>query len=234
MHDNNFIPSSDDELPEITQMIKRKHKANKEPKAKKRKFKTIIKSEDDFSDNEPLSKSVTKFLDKQKSLKKKNGLNIGYFDDYATVVFLTPEDARKEVLLRKESSNYKKSPFKCDFCYRGYEAKAAFENHMKKHSVEYGEYECDLCHLRFPQQIYLCKHRLSCHKRKFSCKLCPYVCYCTMPNSLLMHKRMKHLKESVRESVCEHCGSTFGTPRGLFLHNMKVHRQVLMLQIFFA
>lgn len=251
IQEDGFMPSSEDELPKIkAPKTKRKHKANSEPKIKKKKFKTIIKSEDDLSDNEPLSKSVSKTFDKQKTLKKKSGLNIAYFDDYATVVFLTPEDARKEVLLRKESSNYKKSPFKCDFCYRGYEAKAAFENHMKKHSVEYGDYECDLCHLRFPQQIYLCKHRLSCHKRKFSCKLCPYVCYCTyqakthvslhkgkkypckdcseifsMPNSLLMHKRMKHLKESVRESVCEHCGSTFGTPRGLFLHNMKVHRQ---------
>ncbi|KAJ8716793.1 hypothetical protein PYW07_003420 [Mythimna separata] len=246
---DDYAESTEESLPEKVSQPKHKSKPKKEPKAKKRKFKTVIKSEDDLSDDEPLSKSATKSVNTKK-IKKKNGLNICDFDDYATVVFLTPEEARKEVLLRKESSNYKKSPFKCDLCFRGFEAKSAFANHVKKHSIENGDYECDLCHLRFPQQVHLCKHRLSCHKRKFSCKLCSYVCYCTyqakthvslhkgkkypckhcgeifsMPNSLLMHKRMKHLKESVRESVCELCGSTFGTPRGLFLHNMKVHRQ---------
>lgn len=126
-----FIEETD--LGKVTQP-KPKNKTKKETKAKKRKVKTVIKSEDDFSDDEPLSKSAAKTVN-TKPIKKKNGLNIGYFDDYATVVFLTPEDARKEVLLRKESSNYKNSPFKCDLCYRGFEAEAAFENHTKKHSI---------------------------------------------------------------------------------------------------
>lgn len=273
---------------------KRKRKVNTQTKtSKKRK----IKSENDFDDDKPLSKSVTKKVasakptkkvaaskpikkvaaakpvkkvastspisvkkvgsskstekdETEKASKKKDGVDIAFFDNYATVEFLTHEDARKEVLLRRESTNYKVSPFKCDLCYRGFEAKSAFENHMKRHKTEFGDHECEVCHLRFPTQVKLCKHRLSCHKRKFSCKLCSYVCYCiyqakthvslhkgtkypckhcgelfSMPNSLLMHMRMKHLKESVRESVCEMCGSTFRTPHGLYLHNMKVHRQ---------
>lgn len=57
-----------------------------------------------------------------------------YFDEYATVVLLTPETARQEVLLRKESSNYKNCQFKCDLCYRGFEGQATYKNHMKKHS----------------------------------------------------------------------------------------------------
>lgn len=139
---------SDAILPSKVSRAKRKRKTSKDPKAKKRKVKTVIKSGDDLSDDEPLSKSVTNTAETIKKSSKKttpdemfklsknsNGLKTAYFEDYATVVFLTPEDARKEVLLRKESSNYIKSPFKCDLCYRGYEAKAAFENHMKKHSV---------------------------------------------------------------------------------------------------
>lgn len=133
-YNENYIDSTEEFVPEMITQPKYKNKPKKEPKTKKRKIKTVIKSEDDFSDDEPLSKSAMKTVS-AKPLKKKNGLNIGYFDDYATVVFLTPEEARKEVLLRKESSNYIKSPFKCDLCYRGFEAKAAFENHVKKHSI---------------------------------------------------------------------------------------------------
>lgn len=158
---------------------KRKRKVNTQTKtSKKRK----IKSENDFDDDKPLSKSVTKKVasakptkkvaaskpikkvaaakpvkkvastspisvkkvgsskstekdETEKASKKKDGVDIAFFDNYATVEFLTHEDARKEVLLRRESTNYKVSPFKCDLCYRGFEAKSAFENHMKRHKT---------------------------------------------------------------------------------------------------
>ncbi|XP_050563499.1 zinc finger protein 83 isoform X1 [Spodoptera frugiperda] len=221
-----------------------------ETKTKKRKFKTVMKSEDDFSDDEPLSKSMSQTDTVIKGTGKKMDMSI--FDDYGTVTYLTPEDAKKELLLRKESNNYKMCKFKCELCYRGFEVKSAFENHTKKHRAENGYYECDICHLWFPQQVALCKHRIRTHKRKFSCKVCSYVCYCmhqakthvslhkgkkypckhcgeifSMPNSLFMHNRIKHLKEStVRESVCQLCGDVFGGPKGLYLHHMKVHKQV--------
>lgn len=60
--------------------------------------------------------------------------NENYFKDYAKVVLLTPEEAMKEVLLRKESSNYKNCSFKCELCFRGFETEATFDKHMKKHS----------------------------------------------------------------------------------------------------
>lgn len=60
--------------------------------------------------------------------------NESYFKDYAKVVLLTPEEAMKEVLLRRESSNYKNCSFKCELCYRGFETEATFDKHMKKHS----------------------------------------------------------------------------------------------------
>lgn len=134
VNDNDFMESSEENVPIEMRTQKRKTR-KKEPKTTKRKIKTVV-SEDNLSDNEPLSKCATKTTDKiiKEPLNKKNGLNIEFFDDYATVTFLTPDDAKKELLSRKDSSNYKRSPFKCDFCYKGYEAKAAFENHMKKHS----------------------------------------------------------------------------------------------------
>ncbi|GBP38940.1 Zinc finger protein 808 [Eumeta japonica] len=192
-----------------------------------------------------------------------------YFEGYATFVLLTPEEAQKEVLSRKETPNYMYSEFKCDLCFRGFESKVTYHNHMKKHSpvrhseksvtaadlscpeyllrhppsrklflaVEYfyvdlnktikvtysehGEYKCEFCHLRFRNQRYLNKHKLGAHKRKFSCKICPFVCFCSMPNSLLMHKRKKHLTTA----VCDLCGSTFNTERGVRSHKLLAHRE---------
>ncbi|CAH1636361.1 unnamed protein product [Spodoptera littoralis] len=235
-----FIDVNDETLEEVEDVT---------TKTKKRQLKTDIKSEDDFSDNEPLSKSVTETAPIMKSTGKQMDMSV--FDDYGTITYLTPEDAKKELLRRKETSNYKLCKFKCELCYRGFEVKTAFDNHTKSHSPENGDYECDICHLWFPLQASLCKHRIT-HKRKFTCKVCPYVCYdmsqakthvslhrgkkypckhCgeifSMPNTLIMHTRLKHLKEStVRESVCQLCGDVFGAPKGLYLHQLKVHKQV--------
>lgn len=136
-----------DDLPsEIHDTKKSKNnsvKRKKEHKSKKRKLNIsnlnaeFKNSKDDIentlSDDEPLA-NISKVIDKE-NVKKKfpKNFNVDYFEDYATVVFLTPEDARRELLLRKDSLNYKNSPYKCELCYRGYEAKAAFENHKKRH-----------------------------------------------------------------------------------------------------
>lgn len=132
---------------------RRKRKADtKRKKSKTKETLTEIKYEQIESsdlDDEPLSKRSLRAKSKENKLnsehlkkeeikvKKKTGpkFNESYFEDYATVVLLTPEDAKKEVLLRKESNNYKNCEYKCDLCYRGYEAKTTFDNHMKKHSL---------------------------------------------------------------------------------------------------
>ncbi|XP_072932877.1 uncharacterized protein [Epargyreus clarus] len=170
------------------------------------------------------------------------------FKDYATIILLTPEDARRDVLLRKESTNYKQCSYKCELCYRGFVTQATYQTHMNKHSLEYGSHECEICQLRFSDKKNLRKHRLVCHTRKFLCKICPYICYspdqaknhmCShkgkkypckecgevfkFPNSLLTHTRLKH---SV-ELVCDICGSTFGSKKGLQVHKHKLHKRVV-------
>ncbi|CAG4935496.1 unnamed protein product [Parnassius apollo] len=258
LEDDNILDNGVEEIQKVNTTNQKQYKT------KRRKVKTkiedkininIAESQEDSSfsdlDNEPLAKHVSnsKFENSANSSEKQRMLSkfdANFFEGYATVVLLTPEEAKQEVLLRKESSNYKHCPFKCDLCFRGFEVQATFENHMKKHSLEFGEYKCDYCHLRFPKQRTLYKHHFSCHKRKFYCKICPYTCFCThqakthislhkgkkypcnecgeifsMPNSLLMHKRIKHLTEC----VCELCGSTFVTQKGLFFHKRLVHRQ---------
>lgn len=88
----------------------------------------------DDADDEPLSK-MSRMTEETKLPKKKGPkFDDSCFENFTTVTLLTPEEARKEVELRKETSNYKNCPFKCDLCYRGFEAQKAYGNHMKKHS----------------------------------------------------------------------------------------------------
>ncbi|KAG6440747.1 hypothetical protein O3G_MSEX001520 [Manduca sexta] len=224
--------------------INKPTKAKKKINTRKRKISDNINKEDtcDSSDFEPLKLKDSK---KESSKKKYNEFDIKFYEDFGTVVLLTPEEAKKEMLLRKESYNYNVCPHKCDLCYRGFEYETAYKNHLKKHTDAYGTFECDLCHFRYPAKRFLSRHILTCHKRKFICKLCPYICFnfgqatnhvrlhkgktypcnaCdmvfSMPNSLLMHKRVKHQLEC----VCEFCGDTFATSSGLRFHKNKVHK----------
>lgn len=112
-------------------------------KTKIQLFNETVKSNEDNSLINDVSKT-----DKRESKRDKNDkdteekprnksgpkFNESYFKDYAKVVLLTPEEAMKEVLLRKESSNYKNCSFKCEFCFRGFETEITFDKHMKKHS----------------------------------------------------------------------------------------------------
>lgn len=128
-------------------MKKRKIETNRMKFRTKDKLSEIKHEPIDSSDldDEPLSKRALRTrkensedLNKEiKPAKKKTGpkFDESYFEDYATVVLLTPEEAKKEVLLRKESNNYKNCEYKCDLCFRGYEVKTTFDNHMKKHSL---------------------------------------------------------------------------------------------------
>lgn len=134
------VPDDDDYIPQV----KKKRKTAPNPKKRKTK-KTKIKKECKNS-KRLVKKSMTikrqeYSLNKETSKKEVSGpiqqrgprLNASNFKDYATIVLLTPEDAKKELLLRKECSTYKISNYKCEYCYRGYELKPAFDNHMKKH-----------------------------------------------------------------------------------------------------
>lgn len=151
------FPPLEDQLDLNIQINKRKKKDYVKFKRKSPKKSKHTAESESPSDDEPLANKVTKneeikdiditecteisipkvktILSANESTKVKKHNNFNDFEDYAAVIFLTPEEAKKEVLFRKESSNYINSPLKCDLCYRGYEAKLAYENHIKKHSI---------------------------------------------------------------------------------------------------
>lgn len=139
---------------------KRKLHATKKIQTKKKKLKTneiAIKQESDYIDDQNFSdlddvplvsltrndvtdderdkNTENRDENSKKTVKRSSGpkFNASYFEDYATVVLLTQEEAAKEVLLRKQSSNYLNCQFKCDLCYRAFEAVGTYNNHMKKH-----------------------------------------------------------------------------------------------------
>ncbi|GBP38938.1 hypothetical protein EVAR_95688_1 [Eumeta japonica] len=116
------------------------HKQRKSKKHMKIKIDPIdeklncLKVENEEIENRTKKSTPT---DKKDSIIKKRSrptLDESFFEGYATIVLLTPEQAKKEVLQRKDSSNYINCQFKCDLCYRGFEAQSTYENHMKKHS----------------------------------------------------------------------------------------------------
>ncbi|XP_072932875.1 uncharacterized protein [Epargyreus clarus] len=216
---------------------------------KKRKTEISIdkkKSDTNKKQTKKVSRNTTKSAAKKEKKDNRYSFDPSIYKDYATIVILTPEDAKNEFLLRKESANYKQCEYKCELCYRGYNTEATYQTHMNKHTLEYGSHECDICRLRFGEKKHLHRHRLVTHTRKFLCKICPYICYCPsqaknhmclhkgkkypckecdevfkLPNSLLTHTRLKH---SV-ELVCDLCGSTFGSKKGLEVHKYKLHRK---------
>ncbi|XP_063392090.1 uncharacterized protein LOC134677549 isoform X3 [Cydia fagiglandana] len=60
--------------------------------------------------------------------------------DYSVkIVFLSKEEQLAEVAARREGRNYLESHFKCEECYKGFGVRAAYENHMQRHSPVPGD-----------------------------------------------------------------------------------------------
>lgn len=133
--DNTSIDNiqNNDNIPEVIKQHEEPPNLKKRKlKIKERKIEIKQEMNDSDSFDEPLAKRQKKI--EYNLMKSSAKVNISILKDYATVVLMTPDDAKKELLLRKQSCNYEKFSHKCQLCYRGYEVEAAFENHMKKHS----------------------------------------------------------------------------------------------------
>ncbi|KAH9637835.1 hypothetical protein HF086_005493 [Spodoptera exigua] len=100
--------------------------------------------------------------------------NMDDFDQYITVITLTVEEQKEEIMKRKYSSNYLNSPFQCNLCYKGFIDNNAWNHHVSKHSESAGSLECEVCKFRFKTKRAYQKHA-SGHEKKYACKSCPYV-----------------------------------------------------------
>lgn len=67
-------------------------------------------------------------------IDKKPNKIIELIKNYTKIDEMTPSEAQNEILLKKQSKNYKTSVHKCDLCYKGFNMKSTYNNHMKIHS----------------------------------------------------------------------------------------------------
>lgn len=172
--------------------------------------------------------------------------NMDDFDQYITVITLTVEEQKAEVMKRKESSNYLNSPFQCNLCYKGFIDNNAWNHHVSKHSEAAGSLECDVCKFRFKTKRAYQKHA-SGHEKRYACKSCPYVStnttqakqhqgwhkgvtfkckYCNeifnVWTSYMSHTRIKHPSEF----ICGVCGYSFISKLGLAMHKTMMHKDL--------
>ncbi|XP_039762855.1 zinc finger protein 808-like isoform X3 [Pararge aegeria] len=157
---------------------------------------------------------------------------------------LTLEEQLSLIEERKETDNYKNSPYQCNICYKGFLAENTFDEHLFKHTDKCGLFECAICRIRFKSKRILGKHFQMTHVTRYSCTKCPFVS--TLRNSAWMHERwhagVKYKckycgKEYLRNSTymlhvrvkhpsdcaCNRCGFSFVGEKGLKLHMQIKH-----------
>ncbi|XP_053622869.1 zinc finger protein 607-like [Plodia interpunctella] len=230
VNDNDYVQdvdySTDDSLP----LKKRK----KEKKEKVKKQKKVIKKVKKVKDEQPK-------IDRRRKPFLNDDLNETLF----TITDLTFEEQVAEILKRQDSANYKNSSFKCTECFKGFLDEDAYNSHMTRHSIEFGEFQCDICKTHFKQSHALRKHITAHHTQRFSCNLCPYDT--THRQTARLHERwhkgtkykcphcqdefvkfttyMGHIRiKHPSDFVCQLCGYSFVSEKGIQLHKKLKHR----------
>ncbi|XP_059051622.1 zinc finger and BTB domain-containing protein 24-like [Achroia grisella] len=233
-----YDSEDDKKLSEVFVKPKTKVKKKKFKSEKGRVKKRARKCEDD--DN------PTAAMDKYKNSDvKRRKASDGLDETLFTVIKLTYDEQITEIQKRQESSTYKNAPYKCTVCYRGFQIQDRYDAHVIRHSDASGAFECFICKSRLKTARALRKHLTAQHTEKFSCNGCPFVTrnrgvarehekwhagtryqcpHCPSEfdklTTYMGHIRIKH----VSDFVCELCGYTFVSKKGIDVHKRKKHR----------
>ncbi|KAJ8706533.1 hypothetical protein PYW07_012611 [Mythimna separata] len=227
------------EKKEAAPKVKKKREKGSVDRERRRVKKSKHKKVEEESDPNTCS-------DKYKTTDVKRRRNNESFDESLfTVTPLTYDQQIEEILKRQESYNYTSAPYKCTVCYRGFQIKDRFTAHSVRHSEQCGAYECFICKTRLKTSRALRKHLTAQHTEQYSCKGCPFVTrnrgvarehekwhagtkyqcpHCASEfdkiTTYMGHIRIKH----VSDFVCELCGYTFVSKKGIDVHKKKKHR----------
>ncbi|XP_028164132.1 zinc finger protein 260-like isoform X2 [Ostrinia furnacalis] len=221
------------EVAEKPKVKKKKVKIEKEKKPKERK-----KKDDEENPVETMDKYKTSDVKRRKTVD-------GPDESLFNISTLTYEEQIAEIQKRQESTAYKTAPYKCVICFRGFLVAERYNAHAVRHSEQCGAYECFICKTRLKTSRALRKHLTAQHTEKFSCKGCPFVTrnrgvarehekwhagaryqcpHCPSEfdklTTYMGHIRIKH----VSDFVCELCGFTFVSKKGIEVHKKKKHR----------
>ncbi|XP_034839085.1 zinc finger protein 83-like [Maniola hyperantus] len=161
------------------------------------------------------------------------------------VTELAHEEQLAEILKRKETSNFKNSPYKCTTCYKGFCDTSAYNRHMDKHTNKFGQFACPVCGLHTKNTYRVNKHLNNTHAARYNCTVCTFITrsrnsakaherwhdgkkykcpHCEeefiKSTSYMSHVRIKHPSDF----VCTQCGFSFIGERGLRMHMNMKHR----------
>ncbi|XP_047039623.1 zinc finger and BTB domain-containing protein 17-like [Helicoverpa zea] len=161
------------------------------------------------------------------------------FEDYKTLAFLFDNDksksyvrgaekdyelkliSRSEVLkFRNEQKSrhaYKWSVFQCELCIDQFPNSQELKAHSLQHEPAYGDYECDICELRFTNEVLRDDHYKG-HFIVFQCLKCTY----RTNDVKKMSKHITLLHGDVK-FVCEPCCQVFKNMNEKFHHIKTVH-----------
>ncbi|KAJ2941890.1 hypothetical protein O0L34_g10706 [Tuta absoluta] len=225
-----------------TKSKEKKFKKKKKLEKLERKVRVKKKEAKIEEDDEDPSTTMDKYKNSDvKRRKTQDGLDESLF----TITALTYEEQIAEIEKRQESTNYRTAPYKCTICYRGFLNRDRYDAHLVRHTEASGAYECFICKTRLKTGRALRKHLTAQHTEKFSCKGCPFVTrnrgvarehekwhagakyqcpHCPSEfdklTTYMGHIRIKH----VSDFVCELCGYTFVSKKGIDVHKKKKHR----------
>ncbi|KAG6463458.1 zinc finger protein 2 homolog [Manduca sexta] len=219
---------------------KAKHNIEKDKKCKIEKDVDVKKSK--FKRAAKVNKIKGKYFE-----TKENMTNFESMYD-VEIVILTKEQQLNDLLERKSSHNYLNSPFKCQYCYKGFIDEDNLKKHFKaQHDPSRGDVTCEFCQYRYKDKRGLNQH-LKSHRLKFVCRQCKYVsrttynakehfkmhrgylheckdcgkCYEKL-STYLTHMRIHHPAELV---WCDLCGEPFIGEFGLNGHKKRAHRDL--------
>ncbi|CAH0721194.1 unnamed protein product, partial [Brenthis ino] len=165
--------------------------------------------------------------------------------DFPVYSPISQEEQYAIVKERQKTKNYIDSPFKCEYCYKGFREVITYKKHMKKHDPAHsGKLQCDACKIYCPDARKMYKHMNMSHLFKYSCQMCSYVCFSrgqakmhykwhknvtyscphcnkefTKASTRLTHIRIKHPSTY----ICNLCGHSFVSVTGLYCHKKLAH-----------
>ncbi|XP_061727285.1 zinc finger protein 652-B-like [Cydia pomonella] len=168
-------------------------------------------------------------------------------ENKVTILTLSKEEQLEEIAARKKSENYLESQFKCETCGKGFNAEAAYNNHLMRHDPIEGELACEICAVRYKRPFQVQRHQ-DVHRLKFLCNECDFVsrtrCQAMSHHDMhagkkfecqhclkvfakmttyLSHIRVLHPAQC---AACDVCGDTFVGEKGLRAHKKRAHAKV--------
>ncbi|CAH0721110.1 unnamed protein product, partial [Brenthis ino] len=188
---------------------------------------------------------LTKGRRKHKSAIRQLEPKTGDPDDFPILSAVTQEEQYALIRDRQKTKNYMDSPYKCEYCFKGFRVATTYETHLKKHDPAIsGELQCDACKTYCPNPAKMYKHMTRCHIYKYTCQMCGYVCFNRGQAKIhynwhkkviypCPHCKKEFSKESTKlghirkmhpsTNICNLCGHSFVSVTGLHIHKLKTH-----------